>query len=126
MSGPLEGLGIVITRPRAAAESLAAELAREGARPIVFPALAIEEATDAAALDRALAELPGAGLAIFVSANAVEQGLEKARARGPWPPGLPVAAIGDATAEALRNSGFPEVISPPVRHDSEGDRKSVV
>ena len=44
----------------------------------------------------------------------------KARARGPWPSGVPVAAIGDATAEALRNSGFPAVISPPVRHDSEG------
>src|SRR5205085_343425 len=29
------------------------------------------------------------------------------------------AAVGEATAEALRNSGFPRVISPHERHDSE-------
>ena len=43
MSGRLEGLGVVITRPRPAAEALAAALAREGARPFVFPALEIED-----------------------------------------------------------------------------------
>jgi uroporphyrinogen-III synthase len=30
-----------------------------------------------------------------------------------------VAAVGDATAQALRNSGFARVISPAGRHDSE-------
>jgi uncharacterized protein HemX len=120
MTGRLEGLGVVVTRPRAAAESLAQALAAEGARPIVFPSLAIEAPRDAEALERALGELAGASVAIFVSANAVEAGLARARAHGPWPAGLAVAAVGDATAEALRNSGFAEVISPPVRHDSEG------
>ena len=115
----LAGLGVVLTRPREPAEQLAAVLAREGARPIVFPALAIEDLPPSAALDAALAALPRAGLAIFVSAHAVQKGLAAARARGPWPAGLPVAAVGEATAQALRNSGFARVISPQERHDSD-------
>lgn len=120
MNAPrLEGLGVVITRPREPAEILAAALAREGAHPIVFPALAIEDLPPSAQLDRALARLPEAAFAIFVSAHAVQKGLAAARARGPWPDTARVAAVGEATAEALRNSGFPRVISPPERHDSE-------
>jgi uroporphyrinogen-III synthase len=115
----LEGLGVVITRPREPAELLASALAREGARPIVFPALAIEDLPASAELEAALAALPRAGLAIFVSAHAVQRGLAAVRARGRWPDAVPVAAVGEATAEALRNSGFARVISPGERHDSE-------
>ena len=122
MSGdaPLEGVGVVITRPRAAAEAQASLLARAGARPFVFPALAIEPVEPSPSLEEALARLPACALAIFVSANAVEHGLAAARRRGPWPAATRVAAIGEATAEALRNSGFAAVISPRERHDSEG------
>jgi uroporphyrinogen-III synthase len=115
----LEGLGVVITRPRAAAEVLAAALAREGALPFVFPALAIEEITVVPEMDSALDRLGQCGLAIFVSANAVEHGLAAARSKGPWPQATRVAGIGEATAQALRNSGFTQVISPQERHDSE-------
>jgi len=116
---PLQGLGVVITRPAAAADSLAASLAREGAHPFVFSALVIEPVPSSPALEAALDRLPACGLAIFVSANAVEHGLAAARRRGPWPASVRVAAIGEATAQALRNSGFARVISPEGRHDSE-------
>ncbi|QJR16896.1 uroporphyrinogen-III synthase [Usitatibacter palustris] len=116
---PLEGLGVVITRPLPLAESVAAELAAAGARPIVFPTLEIHPVQSDPALDAALALLPRADLAIFVSANAVERGMEAVRARGGWPKGVPVAAVGEFTARALRNSGFKEVISPAERFDSE-------
>ena len=119
-AGRLDGIGIVITRPREPAEALARALEREGARTIVFPALAIEEVAPSASSREALAGLARASLAIFVSAHAVERGLAAARAAGPWPADLRVAAVGEATADALRNSGFPRVISPPERHDSEG------
>ena len=115
----LEGLGIVITRPREPAEALAAALAREGARPIVFPALAIEDLPPTPELEAALARLASFALAIFVSAHAVQKGIAAARARAPWPAGLRVAAVGEATAEALRNCGFAQVISPRERHDSD-------
>ena len=116
----LEGLGVVITRPREPAEALAAAVARAGGRPLVFPALAIEDVPASPELEATLAALPSASLAIFVSAHAVERGLAAVRARGPWPAGVRVAAVGEATAEALRNSGMRAVISPPERHDSEG------
>lgn len=115
----LEGIGVVITRPLAAAEVLAGALAREGAKPLVFPALAIEDLPTSPALETALDALPGSPLAIFVSAHAVERGLEAVRRRGPWPGRTAVAAVGAATAQALRGAGFTRVIFPPGRHDSE-------
>lgn len=115
----LEGLGVVLTRPRAAAEALATALGSEGARAFVFPALAIEDLAPTFAGEEALARMAQCALAIFVSANAVEKGLAVARARGPWPETTRVAGIGEATALALRNAGFDAVISPRERHDSE-------
>lgn len=120
MSGRLEGLGVVLTRPRAAAEALAPLLEAEGARVFIFPALAIEPLASRPALESLLGRLAQFDCAIFVSANAVEHGLAMARRKGSWPEKLRVAAIGEATAQALRNSGIPDVISPPERHDSEG------
>lgn len=119
MSGRLDGLGIVITRPRAAAEPLARALEREGARAFVFPALEIEDVAPSGATLSALAGLATASLAIFVSANAAERGVALARSAGAWREDLCAAAIGEATAESLRNSGLREVISPAGRHDSE-------
>ena len=119
MSGRLEGIGVVVTRPRAAAEALAGALAREGARVWQLPALAIEDLEPGPALARLLGNLAQFDMAIFVSANAVERGLAAVRRFGTWPGGLAVAAIGEATAQALRNSGIGPVISPAERHDSE-------
>ncbi len=117
---PLKGIGVVLTRPREQSLEAAAELQRDGARVVVFPALEIEPCFGTAGLDEALGLLPTANMAIFVSLNAVEHGVAAARRRGPWPPGVPVAGLGDATANALRNSGFSAVISPAARFDSEG------
>lgn len=122
MSGArdLEGLGVVVTRPLEPARALARSLEARGARVFVFPALAIEDLEPTPELAAALDALPQAAIAIFVSAHAVEKGLAAVRARGPWPARVEVAAIGDATAQALRNSGFEHVISPAGRNDSEG------
>jgi uroporphyrinogen-III synthase len=117
---PLDGLGVIVTRPRTAGEPLAAALAREGAKTWLFPALGIEEVEAGAALRELLAGIARFDLAVFVSANAVEKGLAMGRSFAPWPGSIRVAAIGEATAQALRNSGLPEVISPPERHDSDG------
>lgn len=119
MNARLAGLGVVITRPRAAALPLAAALEREGARVFLFPALSIEATELSPASAAALGSLPSAALAIFVSANAAERGLAAARHNGPWPGGVAVAAIGEATAQALRNAGVGPVIAPSERHDSE-------
>jgi uroporphyrinogen-III synthase len=119
VTGRIEGMGIVVTRPRAAADALAAELARQGARVWRLPALAIEPIEPDAALVSLLGGLASFDLAIFVSANAVERGLAAVRRFGQWPRGLQAAAVGEATAAALRDEGIAEVVSPHDRHDSE-------
>lgn len=116
----LDGLGVVITRPPGAAEALAATLEREGAHTFIFPALAIEAIELAPHAQEALAQLDQCMLAVFVSANAVEKGVEAARRHGPWPARTRVAAVGEATARALRDAGFSDILFPHERHDSEG------
>lgn len=105
------GVGIVITRPVAAARELAAALSSRGARPYVFPSLAIEPVEADAALLAALAALAGAAWAIFVSANAAEAGLARV-GPGRWPAGVRVAAVGEATAAALEAAGIRPVLRP--------------
>lgn len=115
----LRGVGIVLTRPRSQSEPMAATLTAAGAQAMVFPTLEIVATPLGAASQAALGALPGAALAIFVSANAVEHGLAAARARGPWPAEVPVATVGLATAAQLRREGFGTVIAPTGRFDSE-------
>ena len=119
MSARLAGLGVVVTRPASAAEPLAAALEREGARVWRFPALAIEAIEPSTELAARLARLAQFDLAVFVSANAVERGLATAGRFSPWPAKLETAAVGEATAQALRAAGIGNVISPSDRHDSE-------
>lgn len=116
---PLAGLGVVLTRPRSQSLALAAHLEAEGARVLCCPSLDIVPVVPERASAQALAALPGARLAIFVSANAVLHGLEAARRQGPWPASVAVAAVGEATAGALREAGFGRVIAPVGRADSE-------
>lgn len=119
-AGRLEGLGVVITRPRTSAEPLARALEREGARTWIYPALEIEDISLSEETLEALDDLANCALAVFVSANAARKGLEIVLERGPWPEGVEACAVGEATAAELRNSGLRGVISPPGRQDSDG------
>jgi len=116
---PLEGLGVLLTRPRAQAEPVAAQLREAGAEVIVFPTLEIVGTSLSGESEAALATLAEASLAVFVSANAVEHGLAAAVARGPWPGAVRAATVGQATANRLRAEGLPDVIAPTERFDSE-------
>ena len=118
-AGPLAGLGVVLTRPRAQCEATAAALESAGARVIVFPALDIVPVALSPASRAVLDGLPAASLALFVSANAAEHGVAVARAAGPWPAPVAVAGVGAATATALRDAGFAHVIAPAAGFDSE-------
>ena len=110
----LPGTGIVLTRPRDQTRSLARKIEAAGGRPILFPALEIW-ARSPSAESREL--LSGADKAIFISANAVEFGLRFAGA------GLPahvlIGAIGQATAMALREQGYGNIIVAQAGFDSE-------
>jgi len=115
--GPLEGIGIVVTRPLRQAAVLAARIATLGGVPIIWPAIVILPPPDRAPLERTHATLAGYDIAIFVSANAVEFGAPPA---GTWPARIVTYAPGPGTAEALAAAGITDARVPSTSFDSEG------
>lgn len=116
---PLAGLGVLVTRPREQAASLAQRLEQLGARPILFPALAILPPRDTAPLQELLTRLDRFDLAIFISPTAAQRGMVAVKARRSWPAGLAVAAIGQGTAQVLGALGFTQILEPEDGADSE-------
>lgn len=106
---PLFGKVAVVTRSREQASSLSEMLAEAGARVLEVPTLEIAPPDDFAPLDQALGRLGDYRWLIFTSANGVtaffqrlfDRGLDL-RALG----GVKLAAIGPATAGALRDRGL--------------------
>lgn len=116
----LAGRGIAITRPLEQATPLAALIREQGGEPISFPLLAIEPLEDDAALAPALDALAHCDWVIFISSNAVEQGMPHVRRHYPQlPHQLRFAAIGPATAAELGRHGIAQVLTPQGRYDSE-------
>jgi len=115
--GPLDGVGVIVTRPQRQAAGFAAKIAALGGAPIIWPAIVILPPLDGERLARAHAILDDYDLAIFVSANAVEFG---ARSAGAWPAKLVTFAPGPGTAEALAAVGIANARVPTKSWDSEG------
>jgi uroporphyrinogen III methyltransferase/synthase len=100
---PLFGRRIVVTRAREQADVLGAKLRALGADVVEMPTIEIVAASDYAALDRAIVDLPSYDWLIFTSVNGVrfflerldrsQQDLRTLRAR--------ICAIGEATKQAL-------------------------
>jgi uroporphyrinogen-III synthase len=115
--GPLNGRGILITRPARQAAGFARQVAAIGGTPVMFPAIVILPPDDRRALDHAQRELAQYDAAVFVSANAVEYGVGDPAA---WPKDLLAFAPGPGTAAALAAVGITNVRVPTVSMDSEG------
>jgi uroporphyrinogen-III synthase len=99
---PLSGLRVVVTRAEHQSEGLAAAFERAGAGVEMLPLLAVVPPADPRPLERAVMDLVSYDWLVFTSANAVETFL---RLTGPLPSALRVAAVGPATAAALRAFG---------------------
>ena len=101
-AAPLAGLRVVVTRAEAQAAGLVEALAAAGAVVETLPLLAVGPPADSAPLAAAAAALGDWSWVVFTSANAV-------RALHPagrdWPARTRVAAVGPATALALRAAG---------------------
>lgn len=109
---PLAGCGVLVTRPAGQAGDLAAAIEGAGGTAIRFPAIEIQ-GRDPAIVKQELSALPAPDIVFFASPNAVEFGLAAAA------PGALLAAIGPATATALRARGRSPDICSPTGHDSE-------
>ncbi|MFW5845804.1 MAG: uroporphyrinogen-III C-methyltransferase [Planctomycetota bacterium] len=105
---PLFGKRVVVTRANAGASRLSQLLREAGAEALEWPAMDLRDAP-AAALDAAIAALPGHDWVAFSSANAVRAMARRlavrqldARAFAP----CRIAAVGPATATALADMGL--------------------
>ena len=106
-SGPLAGIGILVTRPARQAGAFAQKIAALGALPVIFPAIVILPPEDPARLASTHAVLGSYDFAVFVSANAVEFGVPDARA---WPPTVP--AFRATRSSSLTGDRSPSPIEP--------------
>jgi uroporphyrinogen-III synthase len=106
---PLAGKRIVITRPQGRGGDLPAKLERLGAVVSEVPLIEIRQLEDTRVLDEAVADPGGFDWVVLTSENAVHAvgirlGGPLARAR--------VAAVGPATADAVRNFGVEPAFVP--------------
>jgi uroporphyrinogen-III synthase len=112
---PLQGVGVLITRPEQQAMPLCRLLELQGAHTRRLPVIEIRACRERRAQGTGSGALENFDLIVFVSANAVRFGAELLQQRRD----LPLAAIGPATARALNQSGY-RVAVQPEQYDTEG------
>lgn len=114
--------GVVITRPRAQAEPLAARLIALGIPARVYPLLDIQPLPDSAPLQARLARLDDYALVAFVSPNAIDAAFAFIDT---WPREVIAAVVGEGSRLALAAHGLTDanarIACPtnPQRTDSE-------
>jgi uroporphyrinogen III methyltransferase / synthase len=119
---PLAGRTIVVTRAAAQAQRFSELLAAAGARVVEAPAIVIGPPASWEPLDAALLALPTFAWVVFTSTNAVLMVDRRLTALGlAWTAmsGRRVAAIGPATADALREHAV-HVDLVPAEYRAEG------
>jgi uroporphyrinogen III methyltransferase / synthase len=124
-SRPLYGWKVLVPRTRDQAGALSAALRSYGAVPVEVPTIAVEPPRTAAPMERAVKGLVDGRYSwvAFTSVNAVRAVREKleeygldARALA----GVRLAAVGDTTAQALRDFGVEPDLVPKEQQSSEG------
>ena len=106
---PLRGRLVAVTRARTQASVLSERLAALGAGVVELPAIAIEPPPSYDPLDRELSRLAAFNWLVVTSANTPPVLAQRLAVLGPVAPPpaqLRVAAVGPATAAALREAGF--------------------
>lgn len=103
----LAGIGVLVTRPRDQAGELAEAIEALGGRAVLLPVIEIVPCDPGPAASG----LTPADITIFISANAARHGIQYASGR--------IAAVGPATAAAIRDAGRNVHIVPAGGFDSE-------
>jgi uroporphyrinogen III methyltransferase / synthase len=119
---PLLGKRIVVTRTRGQASVLSRLLEAQGAEVIPVPVIEILPSPDYRKLDGAIGSIQDYDWIIFTSVHGVQYFWNRLRARGKDArelKGIRLAAIGPATASALRDRGLePDLVPPEFRAES--------
>jgi uroporphyrinogen-III synthase len=115
MPGPLHNQRILVTRPEAQSKALIEKIQAHGGLPICVPVITIEATTSS---EWASTNLTQADWLIFVSTNAVDIFFD--HWQGALSHQVQYAAVGAATAKALRQRGIRVNCQPETSNGSEG------
>lgn len=112
---------VLVTRPKPEGELLCRHLQAAGYDTVYLPAQEIRPLADTLALRAQIAALDQYDWAIFVSRSAVRTSVHLIHsAWSKLPRELRFAAVGEGTAEALREAGLPPALYPSDSWTSEG------
>ncbi|MFZ5588270.1 MAG: uroporphyrinogen-III synthase [Pseudomonadota bacterium] len=115
----LDRVRVLVTRPAHQAQRLRELIEARGGQVLLFPVLDIVEAENSATLDDIITRLDEFDIAIFISANAVNQGVSLILGRRALPPHLKLATVGQRTAKELEQYGLCADICPSGKFNSE-------
>ena len=108
---PLQGVGVLVTRPRTQVTELVNAIEEQGGRAYCFPVMEIVP-FDEIVVEQRVAEMAKPDVVIFISPNAVEYGIQHTD-------GGQIAVIGPSTAKAVEAAGRVVDIQPSSGYDSE-------
>lgn len=121
LASPLEGVGVLVTRPPDLGDPLSLRLAEAGASVVHLPLIRIAPPADPSPLRRAIGELDGFDWVVLTSPNGARAFMEAMVQGGlrTVPSRVKVAAVGPGTARTLQDGGM-EVDLLPERFVAEG------
>lgn len=117
MTNQLNGALILVTRPAAQAEKLCRFIESAGGKALRFPTLEIQAAAVEASL---LEEALKSQWLVFTSTNAVDFALKAFSGKMEQLKHLQLAAVGQATADALQQASLSVACVPATEFNSEG------
>ena len=110
---------VLVTRPVGQADHLCNLLDAAGYEAIPLPAMEILAPLDSSRLETVMDELDSYDMAVFISVNAVNMGLELILNQRDWPEHTLIATVGVRSAEALLKYGLSADFIPEHRFNSE-------
>jgi len=110
---------LLVTRPAAQSARLCNLLEADGFEAIRLPAIEILDPLSLYELEAVSDELDSYHLAVFVSVNAVQKGVEFILDRRDWPEDTAIATVGARSAEALLPYGLSTDYVPEHQFNSE-------
>ncbi|PPK77870.1 uroporphyrinogen-III synthase [Methylobacter tundripaludum] len=114
----MNGACVLVTRPEHQAENLSRLIEQRGGVAVRFPTLEIVSRDDDR-IKSTLENLDGFQWVVFISANAVNFALKANSGKIPRTKSVRFAAVGQATAQAMKMAGLPVDLVPEYGYNSE-------